>query len=79
MLFKLLKMLEGVVVVTHFVYDGAFGNNAAVQMSTQVGLHLILKLRYDSSLYFQWNGSYCGRGRRRIYGDKIDYGNLPSV
>lgn len=77
MLLKLLKMLDGVVVLTHFVYDGAFGNNAAVQMTTQVGLHLISKLRCDSSLYFQWNGGYSGRGRRRIYGDKIDYGNLP--
>ena len=79
MLLKLLKMLEGVLVVTHFVYDGAFGNNAAVQMTTQVGLHLISKLRCNSSLYFQWNGDYLGRGRRRIYGDKIDYSNLPSA
>lgn len=79
MLLKLLKMLEGLLQPTHFVYDGAFGNNAAVQMTRQVGLHLISKLRYDSGLYFPWNGIYSGRGRRPIYGDKVDYSKLPSV
>ena len=79
MLIKLLELSEGLVVATHFVYDGAFGNNAAVQMTRQVGLHLISKLRYDSSLYFEWNGIYSGRGRRPIYGNKVDDNNLPSV
>jgi putative transposase len=79
MLLKVLKMLEGLLIPTHFVYDGAFGNNAAVQMTRQVGLDLISKLRYDSGLYFKWNGVYSGRGRRPIYGNKIDYHNLPSV
>ena len=79
MLLKLLKMLEGLLQPTHFVSDGAFGNNAAVQMSRQVGLHLISKLSYDSGLYFPWNGIYSGRGRLPIYGNKVDYNNLPSV
>ncbi len=79
MLLLLIKMLEGLLTPTHFVYDGAFGNNAAVQMSRQLGLELISKLRYDSSLYFEWNGVYSGRGRRPIYGEKVDYNHLPSV
>jgi putative transposase len=63
-------MLEGLVVVTDFVYDGAFGNNAAVQMTRQVGLvglHLISKLRYDSSVYFEWNGSYSPAGKTTYF------------
>ncbi|MCK5904257.1 MAG: transposase, partial [Gammaproteobacteria bacterium] len=61
----------------YFVYDGAFGNNAAVQMTRQVGLHLISKLRNNSALYFKHNGVYSGKGRRRIYGNRVDYDNLP--
>ena len=70
MLPKLLKMLEGLLRPTHFVYDEAFGDNAAVQMTWQVVLHLISKLSYDSGLYFEWNGVYSRRGRRPIYGDQ---------
>ncbi|MCI5168312.1 MAG: transposase, partial [Candidatus Electrothrix sp. GM3_4] len=47
-------------------------------MTRQVGLHLISKLRCDSALYLKWKGVYSGRGARKIYGDKIDYQNLPS-
>ena len=79
MLLKLIKMLEGLVTVSYFVYDGAFGNNGAVQMTKQVGLDLISKLRCDSRLYFEWNGVYSGRGRYPIYGTHVDYQNLPST
>jgi putative transposase len=64
--------------LAYFIYDGAFGNNAAVQMTRQVGLHLISKLRCDSALYLKWKGVYSGRGARKIYGDKIDCQNLPA-
>ncbi|MGB1258400.1 MAG: transposase [Thiolinea sp.] len=61
----------------YFVYDGAFGNNAAVQMTRQTGLHLISKLRNNSALYFRWQGVYAGRGARRRYGERVDYTQLP--
>lgn len=61
----------------HLVYDGAFGNNAGVQSARRAGLHLISKLRRDSALYWQWNGEYSGRGRRPVYGQRIDFKNLP--
>ncbi|MEK8020894.1 MAG: transposase [Candidatus Parabeggiatoa sp.] len=77
MLKTLLKLIEATVVPIYFVYDGAFGNNASAQMTRQVGLHLISKLRNNSALYFEWKGDYSGRGRRRIYGDKVDYLHLP--
>jgi len=76
MLKKLLKLIEDTFQPVYFVYDGAFGNNAAVQMTRQVGLHLISKLRNNSALYFEWTGIYSGKGRHPIYGDKIDYRNL---
>jgi len=78
MLRQLLTLIEGTLTVVYFVYDGAYGNNMAVQMTRQVGLHLISKLRHNSALYFIWNGEYSGKGRPRIYGEKVDYQNLPS-
>jgi len=77
MLEKLLKLIGERLKPIYFVYDGAFGNNAAVQMTRQVGLHLISKLRNNSALHFQWNGVYSGKGRRPIYGEQVDYKQLP--
>ncbi len=78
MLRKLLKLIESTIQPVYFVYDGAFGNNAAVQMTRQVGLHLISKLRNNSALHFKWAGVYSGKGRRPTYGDRVDYRNIPS-
>jgi len=79
MLKKLLQLIGDTIQPIFFVYDGAFGNNAAIQMTRQVGLHLISKLRSDSALYFKWDGVYSGKGRKPVYGDKVDYGKLPST
>jgi putative transposase len=79
MLRRLITLIGATFQPVYFVYDGAFGNNAAVQMTRQVGLHLISKLRYDSALYFKWAGVYSGKGRRPTYGDRIDYRNIPSA
>jgi len=79
MLRQLLELIGNKLALAYFIYDGAFGNNAAVQMTRQVGLHLVSKLRCDSALYLKWKGVYSGRGARRIYGDKIDYQNLPAI
>lgn len=77
MLRKLLVLISDTLEPIFFVYDGAFGNNAAAQMTRQVDLHLISKLKRTSALYFPWEGIYSGRGRKPIYGDKIDYASLP--
>ena len=47
MLIKLMDLIGSTLKPIYFVYDGAFGNNAAVQMVRQVGrgLHLISKLQ----------------------------------
>ena len=78
MLKQLLPMVRNTLKIDYFVYDGAFGNNAAVQMTRQVGLHLISKLRKNSALYYKWNGVYCGKGRCPVYGARVDYNNLPA-
>jgi putative transposase len=55
----------------YLAYDGALGNNAGLQMVRQTGLHLISKMRHDSSLYFPYEGEYSGKGKPRKYGDKL--------
>ena len=73
----LLNLVGSHMKIEHFVFDGAFGHNDAVQMVRQVGLHLISKLRHDSALYLPYTGAYSGRGRPKKYGDKINYQALP--
>ena len=63
----------------YLVLDGHFGNNNVMQMVRQcLSLHLISKLRYDSALYFLFEGAQKPMGRKRIYGAKIDYDAIPS-
>jgi len=57
--------------IVYSVYDGALGNNAGLQSVAQTGLHLISKLRHDSTLYFPYAGGYSGKGRQRKYGEKL--------
>ena len=74
---KQLAMLKNLVTVRHLALDGHFGNNNALQMVLQCGLHLISKLRCDSALYFVYEGPQKSRGPRKRYGQKIDYYNIP--
>jgi hypothetical protein len=77
MLQALLRLLTGWLSVTYLALDGHFGNNAALQMTRQCGLHLISKLRSDSALYFPYTGPQAKRGPQRKYGDRGDYRHLP--
>jgi len=62
----------------YFVLDGHFGHNNVMQMVRQcLSLHLVCKLRYDSALHFLYDGSQKPTGRKRIYGSKIEYDNIP--
>jgi hypothetical protein len=63
----------------YLVLDGHFGTNKVMQMVRQcLSLHLVSKLRHDSALYFLYEGAQKPVGRKRVYGDKIDYENIPS-
>lgn len=74
---KALKQIDKQVDIVYFVFDGAFGNNYAVQMVKQCGLDLISKLQKNSALCFPNEEEYSGRGAPKRYGDNIDYKNLP--
>ena len=76
---RLLEQIGDAFKVVYFLFDGELGHNDALQMTRQVGLHLISKLRYNSALYFPYDGPYCGRGPRRKYGQKVDYQHIPSI
>jgi hypothetical protein len=76
---RLLEQIGDAFKVVYFLFDGELGHNDALQMTRQVGLHLISKLRYNSALYFPYDGPYCGRGPRRKYGQKVDYQHIPST
>ena len=69
---QLLELIVGKLALQHLVLDGHFGNNNALQMTLQCGLHLISKLRRDAALYFLYDGSQAAKGPRRRYGDKLD-------
>lgn len=74
---QVLALLCQTLTVRYFVFDGAFGHNQALQMVRRTGLELISKLRHNAALYLPYDGPYSGRGRRRKYGSKLDYRNLP--
>jgi len=63
----------------YFVYDGAFGNNAGIQATKKANLHLISKLKRNSNLYLKFDGIQKERGRKRIYGDIVDYENIDEM
>jgi putative transposase len=75
---RLLQQIGDSFKVVYFIFDGELGHHDAMQMVSQVGLHLISKLRYNSALYFPYDGPYCGRGPRRKYGQKMDSRNMVS-
>ena len=72
-----LEMCKDLLPIVHLVLDGHFGNNHALQMTRQCGLHLISKLRYDAALYFKYDGPQKRKGPRKKYGQKVDYRTIP--
>ena len=77
LIISLLQLVGTAIPIRYFVYDGAFGHNDALQMVRQCGLYLISKLRYDSALWFPYEGPYSGSGPRKKYGDKLNYNDIP--
>ena len=73
---KIIRKVIKLPQLRYFVYDGAFGNNAGIQAVKRADLHLISKLKKNASLYFKFDGEQKGRGRKRIYGELIDYQNI---
>lgn len=65
--------LKGILPLCYVLLDGHFGNNPATQMVLQCGLHIISKLRYDSKLFFPYEGT----DNRRKYGERINPRHMP--
>jgi putative transposase len=78
MILSLLERIGGLVPLTYLVLDGHFGNAAALRLALECNLQLISKLRSDSALYLPYEGSYAGRGPKRIYGDKLNPRSIPA-
>ena len=69
----LLRRIDDLIPLRYLLLDGYFGDNHALQMTQQCGLHLISKLRINTvSLYFPSTLPYAGRGRPRIYGQRLN-------
>ncbi len=73
----ILKLMRVFVSVKHLVLDGHFGHCQAVLMGRENGLDLISKLRKDAALFEKYEGEYLGQGRRKRYGEKLNYEQLP--
>ena len=65
------------IAVRYFVLDGHFGNHPAYQMTRQLGLHLISKLRHNAALYLLPTSQQKAEHPRLKYGAKLDYDALP--
>ena len=74
---QVLAMVGDALTIPYCVLDGAFGNNNALQMVRRLDLHLISKLAKNSALYFPYTGEQKKCGRRRKYGTKLDYQQIP--
>ena len=68
----LLRRIDDLRALRYLVLDGYFGDNHALQMTRECGLHLISKLRVNTALYFPATEPYAGRGRPRIYGQRFN-------
>ena len=68
----LLRRIDDLIPLRYLVLDGYFGDNPALQMTQQCGLHLISKFRINTALYFPSTLPYAGRGRPRIYGERFN-------
>ena len=74
----LLKQLGAMLPVTYLLLDGHFGNNNALQMTRQLNLHLISKLRHDSALYLPYENPEPEKKCRRKYGYKLKIDRIPN-
>ncbi len=72
-LIQVLQVINNLIPVRYLVLDGYFGNNNALQMVEQCGLHLISKLRTDAALHLPPTTQNEGqRGRPAIYGERFN-------
>jgi putative transposase len=74
---KVLAVISKNIPLIYFFSDGHFGNHPSYQMTRQLGLHLISKMRYNATLFLLPNEEQKQHSPRQKYGDKINYEALP--
>ncbi len=74
---SVLAMIGQTIQLKYIALDGHFGNEPCANMIKELGLDLISKLRTDAALYLPYQGEQLHRGRKRIYGQKLDLSNPP--
>ena len=67
------------IIPAYVVADGAYGSKTFVLITQELGRQLISKLRVNTVLYLPYQekqGAKKRRGRRKKYGDRVDYDTL---
>ena len=76
----ILPLLAAVnIIPAYVVADGAYGSKTFLLITRELGPHLISKLRVNTALYLPYEEKQEGKktkGRKKKYGDKIDYDTL---
>ena len=75
----LLVLIGKKIKITYFVFDGAFGNNGAVQMVLRTRLQIISKLQKNSALFFPNLDNKKRVGAPKKYGKQLDYNDIPKT
>ncbi|MFT6709276.1 MAG: hypothetical protein ACJATF_004142 [Flavobacteriales bacterium] len=74
---QLLKCMDKLLTVSHFVADGYYAKTKVFQFVRKQNKHLITKLRINANLRYLFEGKQKqGRGRPREYGEKIDLNDI---
>jgi putative transposase len=63
--------------IRYFVLDGHFGNHPAYQMTRQLNLHLISKLRHNAALHYLPTDAEKQAQPRLVYGARVKVDALP--
>ena len=74
---SVLAMIGQTIQLKYIALDGHFGNEPCAKTINELCVDLISKLRTDAALYLPYQGEQLHRGRRRIYGQKLDLSNPP--
>ena len=60
----------------HVVADGYYARECFVSALQESQLELVTLLRKDAALRYLYQGEYAGRGRPKVYGERVDYRDL---
>jgi putative transposase len=74
---SVLELIGQTIQLKFIALDGHFGNDPCARMVKELGLDLVSKLRTDAALYLPYHGEQLHRGRKRIYGQKLDLSKPP--